>query len=59
MLAYYAALTRVSKVYVIAVKKGGNLLVGAFGGMLLFGERSQGRLPPIFCLAAGVAFMSF
>jgi len=89
MLAYYAALTRVSKastqrwrpcrrhslicaatltgcattrrpqVYVIAVKKGGNLLVGAFGGMVLFGERSEGRLPPIFCLAAGVGFMSF
>ncbi len=58
MGCYFAALTRVSKVVVVAVKKGGNLLVSSAGGVLLFGEKAEGRVLPVLGVVVGVALMS-
>ena len=48
MGCFYASLTLVSKVYVVAIKKGGNLLVSSVGGWVLWGEPHAGepRAPP-------------
>jgi hypothetical protein len=58
MGCYFAALSTVSKVYVVAIKKGGNLLVSSVGGIFLFGERAEGRVMPVCGVVAGVAMMS-
>lgn len=58
MGCWFAALTRVSKVYCVAIKKGGNLLFSSIGGWVLFNEKSEGRVLPVFGVVAGVALMS-
>jgi hypothetical protein len=58
MGCYFAALARVSKVFVVAIKKGGNLLVSSVGGWVLFGESSEGRILPVVGVLGGVALMS-
>merc|ERR1740139_481170 len=58
MGCFYASLTIVSKVYVVAIKKGGNLLVTSVGGWVLFGEPHAGRVGPVLGVVAGVALMS-
>ena len=58
MGCFYASLTLVSKVYVVAIKKGGNLLVTSVGGWLLFGEPHAGRVAPVVGVVAGGALMS-
>ena len=58
MGCFYASLTFVSKVYVVAIKKGGNLLVTSVGGWVLFGEPHAGRVGPVVGVVAGVALMS-
>ena len=58
MGCYYASLTRASKVLVVAIKKGGNLLVSSVGGWVFFGEAYQGRIAPVMGVVAGVALMS-
>ena len=57
MGCWFAALTRVSKVYCVAIKKGGNLLVSSIGGWVIFGEKSEGRVLPVLGVVAGVALM--
>ena len=58
MGCFYASLTRLSKVYVVAIKKGGNLLVTSVGGWVLFNEPHAGRVAPVVGVVAGVALMS-
>ena len=58
MGCFYASLTRLSKVYVVAIKKGGNLLVTSVGGWVLFSEPHAGRVAPVVGVVAGVALMS-
>jgi drug/metabolite transporter (DMT)-like permease len=58
MMAYLASLSQISKVIVVAIKKGGNLLVTSVGGMLLFGESTEGRILPVCVMAVGVLLMS-
>jgi uncharacterized membrane protein len=58
MLCYYGAITRVSKVYVVAIKKGGGLLISAMFGVLFFGENIQGRLMPILAIVSGVVLLA-
>ena len=58
MACYFSSLTIVSKVYVVAIKKGGNLLVNSVGGWVLFGESHQGRKLPVLGVVAGVTLMS-
>lgn len=58
MGCYFAAISTVSKVYVVAIKKGGNLLVSSVGGIFLFGEKAEGRMLPVLGVVAGVALMS-
>ena len=58
MACYFAGLGIVSKVYVIAIKKGGNLLVNSVGGWVLFGESYEGRVGPVLGIVAGVTLMS-
>ena len=47
-----------SQVYVVAIKKGGNLLVNSVGGWVLFGESYEGRVAPVLGVVAGVTLMS-
>lgn len=58
MGCYFAALTRTSKVYVVAIKKGGNLLVSSVGGWVLLGEETKGRVFPVIGVVSGVVLMS-
>lgn len=58
MGCYFRAISTISKVYVVAIKKGGNLLVSSIGGILLFKERAEGRVLPVMGVVAGVALMS-
>ena len=60
MGCYFAALTRISKTVVVAVKKGGNLLVSSVGGWVIFGEKADaGRVLPVIAVVSGVVVMSF
>jgi hypothetical protein len=45
-------------VYVVAIKKGGNMLVSSVGGWVLFGERAEGRVFPVCGIVVGVVLMS-
>lgn len=59
MSCYFASLgIGFSKVYVVAIKKGGNLLVNSVGGWVLFGESHEGRVGPVLGVVAGVVIMS-
>ena len=58
MGCYFAALTRTSKVYVVAIKKGGNLLVSSVGGWVFLGESTEGRVLPVMGVVLGVVLMS-
>ena len=58
MGCYFAAISTVSKVYVVAIKKGGNLLVSSVGGILIFGEKAEGRILPVIGVVTGVALMT-
>ena len=58
MAAWFAALSKMSKVYCVAIKKGGNLLLTSVGGWVLFGEKSDGRIVPVLGVVAGVSLMS-
>jgi hypothetical protein len=58
MAAWFAALSKVSKVFCVAIKKGGNLLITSVGGWLLFGEQSEGRILPVLGVVAGVGLMT-
>ena len=58
MLCYYAAITKVSKVYVVAIKKGGGLLISALFGAFFFGESTEGRVTPILAIVAGVVLLA-
>ena len=58
MGCYFAAISTVSKVYVVAIKKGGNLLVSSVGGIVIFGEKAEGRMLPVLGVVAGVALMT-
>ena len=44
--------------YVVAIKKGGNLFVSSVAGWLLFGEPHAGRVGPVLGVVVGVALMS-
>jgi drug/metabolite transporter (DMT)-like permease len=58
MLCYYGAITRVSKVFVVAIKKGGGLLISAAFGVLFFGENVEGRVTPILAIVCGVVLLA-
>ena len=58
MLCYYGAITRVSKVFVVAIKKGGGLLISAAFGVLFFGENVEGRVAPILAIVSGVVLLA-
>eukprot|EP00937_MAST-01D_sp_MAST-1D-sp2_P001594 g1594.t1 len=58
MLCYYAAITRTSKVYVVAIKKGGGLLISALFGALFFKESTEGRKLPVAAIVAGVVLLA-
>jgi hypothetical protein len=58
MAAWFAALSKVSKVFCVAIKKGGNLLITSVGGWLIFGEQSEGRILPVLGVVMGVGLMT-
>lgn len=57
MLSMYRAVSLISPVFVSAVKRGGGVLVSALLGSLLFGERLEGRWPPLLAVAVGVTLL--
>jgi uncharacterized membrane protein len=58
MGCYFAALVRIPKVYVVAIKKGGNMLVSSIAGWVLLGEKAEGRVLPVCGIVGGVVLMS-
>ena len=58
MLCYYSAITQISKVYVVAIKKGGGLLISALFGVLFFGETMRGRTLPVLLIVFGVVLLA-
>lgn len=58
MGAYSIALKSVSKVYVIAIKIGGYMLLTSIGGWVFFNEEHKGRKLPVAGVALGVMLMT-
>ena len=56
-LSQYQAMTKISPVYVTAVKRGGGILLSSIVGAVFFSESLQGRLAPILAIVVGVVFL--
>mmetsp|Transcript_5238 Transcript_5238/g.12149 ORF Transcript_5238/g.12149 Transcript_5238/m.12149 type:complete len:123 (+) Transcript_5238:1066-1434(+) len=56
-LSQYQAMSRISPVYVTAIKRGGGILVSSVMGVVVFRESLVGRVMPIATIVFGVIFL--